>query len=208
MKNLMKRVLLSIAFPLVLLTVLQADLIDKANLLSTKLDCQINIVSCYNTGIYYRDGFGTEKDPVKALEYFKKACKEGKGYMDACFSIGHINEFSDYGLNDWGIAVRYYKMAADAGDIDALGRLDYLYSTGGINLMVDKEKAIFYGRLACNKGRGNSDSCYLLAGNLIATDEDLMFDGKEILEAIEIFRHLCVNKKDGRACHYLKIYED
>jgi len=209
MKNLVKKTLFLIGVISVIMSGLKADLVDKASFLATKLDCGIDNVSCYNTGVNYRDGLGTEEDTVKALEYFKKACKEGKGYMDSCYNVGDILS-GGYDLDDYGSAVKYYKMSADKGDKDAIANLANLYGSGGINLMVDHTKSIFYGKKACDSGKGDSKSCYNLASQYMAIALSMSNDSKAMetmSEAKKVYTQLCKEKNDGSACEMVKTWD-
>jgi TPR repeat protein len=61
-----------------------------------------NLDSCISVGVYYKNGIGVRKDPFKALEYFKKTCKDANASEcsldDLTYYFGNdVNE--DYFLN-------------------------------------------------------------------------------------------------------------
>lgn len=53
------------------------------------------MIACFNVGFYCEHGIGTQKDYVKAGEFYKKACDAD--YDNACINLAsiHTTSFAD-----------------------------------------------------------------------------------------------------------------
>ena len=76
----------------------------------------------YNLGICYERGLGVERDMSKAGIFYKSAAEHG--HTGAQYNVG---VFFEHGLGSFVVdkreAARFYRMAAEAGDEDALHNL-------------------------------------------------------------------------------------
>ena len=76
----------------------------------------------YNLGICYERGLGIEKDMSKAASLYKSAADHG--HTGAQYNLG---VFYEHGLGGFAVdkkeAARFYRMATEAGDEDALHNL-------------------------------------------------------------------------------------
>lgn len=80
-----------------------------------------SIEAQFSLGNMYLSGMGFEKDPQKAIFWFKKAA--ATGHAEALYNLGCCY-FSGIGVPvDKMTAVMYYKKAAKAGDTDAMNNL-------------------------------------------------------------------------------------
>ena len=86
-------------------------------------------VSMNNLACIYYAGDGVERDMEKALEWFRK-CAEAD-YASGQAAVGQFCEYG-YGVAevDKAEAARWYGMAADQGDCEAMFRLGMLYRRG------------------------------------------------------------------------------
>ncbi len=120
-------------------------------------------------GICYKNGLAVEQDYTKAYEWFSKAIDAGDTYAE--YMMGELFEMCD----DMETAEKYYRVAAEHGESDAIERLTEIeasYSSGmqedtdfsiGYNYYnglndhpVDYDKAVYY----YNRGAADGDrSC-------------------------------------------------
>jgi TPR repeat protein len=78
----------------------------------------------YNLGVMYRDSLGVQRDRVKAKALFLSAAE--KGHALAQYAIARLF----YEDSNFTEAARWYRKAADQGDIEALYNLGYMYHEG------------------------------------------------------------------------------
>src|SRR4051794_14114104 len=74
-----------------------------------------------NLGWCWRLGFGVEKDPTKAIEWFTRAAEAG--HVDAQFNLGVC--YTE--LGNPGEAVKWFAKAGEAGHAEAQTKLE-IYS--------------------------------------------------------------------------------
>lgn len=91
-------------------------------------------------GRCYLDGKGVAKDGQKAIEWLRKAAAQGNG--EACYGLAHCYEYGyEYGYAvelDYKEAMRYYRIAAKGGYLDAYFGIGKLYQFGkGVNKDLD-----------------------------------------------------------------------
>lgn len=78
-----------------------------------------NAEAQYNIGWMYHNGYGLRIDNQQALNWWKKAYKQG--YTDASFSIGMLYSLGEGNVQkDAGKAIDYYLVAAKNGQDDAV----------------------------------------------------------------------------------------
>lgn len=76
----------------------------------------------FNLGILYEDGLGVEKDPVRALAYYRRGAELGS--QKAMFRAGLLNWLGAPGIAQNRLEGRYFfEMAAARGDSDAARHL-------------------------------------------------------------------------------------
>jgi TPR repeat protein len=75
-----------------------------------------------------RDGEGVTRDPLEAVNLFKKAAESN--YAPAMVAVGLMFEGGGGLEADNFQAVQWYKKAADAGDAEGMAALGTMYSTG------------------------------------------------------------------------------
>jgi TPR repeat protein len=76
----------------------------------------------------YRDGEGMNKDPLEAVNLFKKAAEAN--YSPAMVAVGLMFEGGSGLEEDHFQAVQWYKKAADAGDAEGMAALGVMYAMG------------------------------------------------------------------------------
>lgn len=104
----------------------------------------------YLLGTCYYYGYGTEKDFVKAFQYFKKAAELGHGdakdYLGDCYYKGQGVRQS------YREAAKWYQDAVDNNGIgNSAHSLAFMYDKGE-GVRTDKRRAIDYWKIAADKG--------------------------------------------------------
>lgn len=82
----------------------------------------------FAVAILYKEGWGTEKDPAKAFEYYRKSAKQG--HVNAMFEMGWAYQTGELIEKDYKKAVEWYQKAADNGHSAAMYGLGGLYYNG------------------------------------------------------------------------------
>jgi len=109
-------------------------------------------------GILYENGWGTGKDPRKALDWYMKAAEQG--HPDSLYNLGVMHFYGNGIPKDRNQGIAYYEEALTVQSskaAEALGRM-HLYGENGKK---DPQKASFYLWMATEWG--NTQSLYLLA---------------------------------------------
>ena len=79
----------------------------------------------YHIGVCYERGLGVERNLVQAGQWYKSAAQQG--HILAQYNLG---VFYEHGMGDFPVdkpaAIRFYRMAAEAGDEEARHNLDLL----------------------------------------------------------------------------------
>lgn len=111
--------------------------------------------ACYDIGADFQIGRnGRKKDDVRALDYFRRACREG--YGTACVDVGYHIEMGRGASVDLANSAAYYQKGCDAGNQIGCANFAYMFENGrGVeqNLPI----AIKLYRGACNDG--NARAC-------------------------------------------------
>ena len=111
---------------ILLLTNLSASATDEQRKLF-KEDCTNgNAVSCHNMGLMYNYGDGVDKDELKALEFYTKACDEN--YYESCSNAANLYEESQMVKQDMKKAFKLYSKACGGGDAKACHNVAVSYS--------------------------------------------------------------------------------
>ena len=108
---------------------------------------------CHNMGLMYAHGDGVEKDELKALEFYTKACD--KNYFESCSSAAVLYEESQTIKQDMKKAFKLYSKACGGGDAFACHNTAISYSKKGM-----EKVAITLYEKACEGGY--SESCIYL----------------------------------------------
>lgn len=87
--------------------------------------------AAYNLGIAYIEGIGVDYDPYKATIHFEKAALSGT--VEAAYNLGLIYENGLLGKAEPGIALMWYKIAADNNLAEAQNALTQLINALGIS---------------------------------------------------------------------------
>jgi len=82
----------------------------------------------YGIAILYKEGWGTEKDVHKAIEYYQKAAKAG--HVRAMFDLGLFYQQGHIVKQDYTKAVKWYEQAAERDYSAAMYGLGGLYFNG------------------------------------------------------------------------------
>ncbi len=108
-------------------------------------------IAAYNkVGKMLMDGRGTEKNPEKAMKWYKKAA--AKGDVDAQYNIGNIHFSGSGDLQDYQAAERWFRTAANKGNADAQNKLGYIYYKGE-GKDVNYEEAFRWYKKAAQQGK-------------------------------------------------------
>ena len=91
----------------------------------------------YGVAILYKEGWGTDKNPEKALEYYEKAAEQG--HINAMFYTASAYQSGTGVTQDYAMAVKWYEQAANKGHAPAMYGLGSLYYNG---LGVERNDAI------------------------------------------------------------------
>jgi TPR repeat protein len=91
----------------------------------------------YGLAILYKEGWGTDKDVHKAIDYYQKAAK--LGHLRAMFDLGMFYQTGQLVTQDYTKAVKWYEQAAKRGYSAAMYGLGGLYFNG---LGVEKDKEV------------------------------------------------------------------
>jgi TPR repeat protein len=104
----------------------------------------------YRLGDAYQLGLlGAEKNPTKAVEWYKKAA--GQGHIKAMNNLGYAYAEGCGVAKDPTLAVAWYRRSADQGDATAQRTLGMLYSLGN-GVEKDDRQAVEWCRKAAEQG--------------------------------------------------------
>jgi TPR repeat protein len=82
----------------------------------------------YSIGWMFYAGHGVEKSREKCIEFYKKAIRTG--YIDACYNVGLAWSSDRLGEPDIKQAAKWFGLAAERGNTDAMGFLGRWHFTG------------------------------------------------------------------------------
>lgn len=91
----------------------------------------------YGIAILYKEGWGTEKDVHKAIEYYQKAAESG--HLRAMFDLGLFYQSGHIVSQDYTKAAKWYEQAAKRDYSAAMYGLGGLYFNG---LGVEKNEEV------------------------------------------------------------------
>ncbi len=101
-------------------------------------------------GEAYYYGYETDKDFVKALEWYKKSA--AKGNADALFSVGYMLDKAEGTEEDNPSALKWYTQAAQKDQLHAQYYLAYLYLYGDSGVSVNTKKGLEWVTKAADAG--------------------------------------------------------
>lgn len=107
-----------------------------------------DMVAQHNMGGCYMEGVGVEKDPIKAVYWFKKAAEQG--------SLSAMDNMGLFYLNGIGVeqnddeALSWFVLAANSGYADAQNNMGCCYMSG-VGVHFDPQSAIKWWRLAADQ---------------------------------------------------------
>jgi len=110
-------------------------------------------IACYAMSSYCYNGQGCEASTDEAMRWLHKGADEYRN-LDCARTLAAFYEEEEY--SDMTLAVKYYRMAADLGDMDALESLGKCYANNG-----NKDRAMECFRELVDKG--NPDGYYQMA---------------------------------------------
>lgn len=110
-----------------------------------------------NAAIYYRNGWGTEKNMDRAVELYEQAAIHGSG--SSYGSLGYLYETGAEGIaQDTAKAVYYYEKGAELGSSYCYGQLGWLYGyCANLGIETDMEKARGYFEKGAELGNAYSN---------------------------------------------------
>ncbi len=115
--------------------------VDKAVTLFRKAAKKGQSHAAFLMGVAYLGGSGVEKDEKQAVDWFRRAARNGSPAGQ--YWLGELMAKGRAGFNkDWEQALPHFKSAAEGGIPDAFIELGYMYSSGRA-LPMDYEKAAF-----------------------------------------------------------------
>ena len=82
----------------------------------------------YGLALLYKEGWGTEKDTQKAIEYYQKAAE--LGHLRAMFDLGLFYQTGELVTQDYSKAIGWYESAAKKGYSAAMYGLGEIYYNG------------------------------------------------------------------------------
>ena len=129
------------------------NLIDKAE--NGDVEAMVMVGDCFNRG------FHTEKDDVKAHEYYKMAADKGNPGAAFMVSIGYLNGIGI--RKNKSEAVKYMKIAADKEVSNAQYLLGALYEANEVGILFQQQKAVYYLEKASKQGHAKAQ---LLLGDI------------------------------------------
>lgn len=125
-----------------------------------------NATANYNLAYLYENGLDNKKENINyksAAEYYKEAIetKNVKPDLkkDAAFKLGNLYQYTEIkkGLEkDSKEAIKWYKVAADFNDADAMFEIGSIYEVGGPNVTVNKPEAIKWYKKAAVLGNDDA----------------------------------------------------
>ena len=113
----------------------------------------VNADECYEKGDDYYYGRGVVKDYVKAIEWYRKAAKQG--HASAQYDLGFMYH-NGYGIskNDT-LAIEWYRKAAEQCNANAQNSLGFMYHNG-YGVSKDYATAVEWYRKAAEQGQENA----------------------------------------------------
>lgn len=109
-------------------------------------------LNCVNLALFYHNGWGVEKNPQKAVEYYDMGCRFGDS--EGCNGLGVF--FENENVN-YDKASRYYAMACKAKNALGCHNLGFMYYKGR-GFAINYDIAYNYFKQACELG--NKPSCH------------------------------------------------
>lgn len=176
---------------------------QKEELHSTAIDyfkkaCKLGYAdSAYLLGVMFIYGYGTEKDPKAALDYFTLAYELGKHFT--CRPLGdlYVQGAFDEGQQNFEKAIAWYLRGAEKQVLSCVEALGFCYYNGfGVN--VDPGLAFdFYKRAA---EMGSADGAFTI-GRMYATGEFVKTNYREALKWMLVAQ----NKNHPQATKYVEV---
>ncbi len=121
-----------------------------------------NATANYNLAYLYENGLDNKKENINyksAAEYYKEAIETPNVKpdlkKDAAFKLGNLYQYTQIktGLEkDSKEAIKWYKVAADFNDADAMFEIGTIYEVGGPNVTANKSEAIKWYKKAVSLG--------------------------------------------------------
>ncbi len=125
-----------------------------------------NATAYYNLAYLYEKGLDNKVENINyksAAEYYKEVIeiKNVKSDLkrDAAYKLGTLYQYADIkkGLEkDNKEAIKWYKIAANLNDKEAMFEIGVIYETGGANILINKEEAIKWYKKAANLGQNDA----------------------------------------------------
>lgn len=110
-----------------------------------------NARSIENIGFLFEKGQGVQKDFQLAIQKYKEAFEADKRYGSAANNVGRMYHYGRGVDPNYGVALKWYRLAADAGNSDAMAELGRMYQTGK-EIEQNFFEALTWYRRACNGG--------------------------------------------------------
>lgn len=100
-------------------------------------------------GWMYHLGRGVDKNIQKAVEWYRKAAKQGNSFAQVNLGILHAN--GDGVEKDYGEAVKWYRKAVEKWNADGQNNLGWMYANG-LGVTKDESKAVELYLMSANQG--------------------------------------------------------
>lgn len=170
----------------ILFFVMNTVLAENISQLETACNTQDDVSSCVKLASIFHSGKEDQKDPNKAIKYFKKSCELNVGI--ACTGLGVIHEEGKLLEKNINLAEKYYKKACDKlHEKGSCTNLGALY----ININNFKQAEI-YSKLGCKLK--DAISCNNTGW--------LLYKQNKLTEALPYYEQACV-LFDGVGCQTL-----
>ena len=92
------------------------------------LEREGNYDAAYHLGLMFWNGYGMQKDALKAIDMYKTAAKSG--HVEANLLLGHAYRLGEGVKLDPKVSVNYYRVAADKNNAEAQGLMSEAYLNG------------------------------------------------------------------------------
>jgi len=151
----------------------------------------------YNLALLYANGWGADRDPIKALRWFGKAADQGNA--EAQYNLALMRQTGNGVPQNASEAVYWYKQAADQGLVNAQNNLALMYIEGN-GVRRDRAEGVRW--LARAAAQSNAEARSNRA-ELMASLSDVTIDGSSVNVRAKPSRSAAVRAQAGRASEAL-----
>lgn len=152
----------------------------------------------YELGMLYKNGFGVQKDYMKAIDWLTKAADQGD--VDAPFQLARIYQSSS--TPDYEKAAKWYIKAADQGEDIAQKNLGEMYENG-LGVPQDYTKAI---ELYTQSAKQGNAIALMKLGVIYENGNKTIPQDKA--KAKEYYKQACLNKSQDGCDAYKRLNDE